>query len=93
MIQHFDGHRSPREDPFHHDVLIDSDSQLYAIVGQERLPTNTYHHQGVDQSTLASLFTPTGIVEDDPWLIEAFESANVILGSSACSGIPNGSMN
>jgi len=74
MIQHFDGHRSPRENPFYHDVLIDVDSRLHEIVGLDRLPTNTYHHQGMDHDTLAPCFTPTGVADPDTWLIEAFES-------------------
>lgn len=74
MVQHFDGHRSSKENPIYHDVLIDPASRLYGIVGQVRLSTNTYHHQGVDAQTLAPLFTSTAVVACEPWLIEAFES-------------------
>ena len=32
-----------------HDVLIEKDSPLYACLGAERLPVNSYHHQAVKQ--------------------------------------------
>lgn len=76
MVQHFDNHRSSDDNPFQHDVIIDAASRLYRIVGAERLTTNTYHHQGIDQATLAPILRPAGIAEPDPWLLEAFESAN-----------------
>lgn len=74
IVQHFDRHRSSREHPVYHDILIDPSSQLYEIVGLKRLPTNTYHHQGIDHETLAERFIPTGFADPDEWLIEAFES-------------------
>jgi putative glutamine amidotransferase len=74
MLQHFDGHRSPRENPFYHDVLIERGSRLHGMVNLERLPTNTYHHQGMDHATLSPTFAPTGLADPDVWLIEAFES-------------------
>ncbi|MEZ4661001.1 MAG: gamma-glutamyl-gamma-aminobutyrate hydrolase family protein [Caldilineaceae bacterium] len=76
MVQHFDNHRSSAENPFQHDVIIDAASRLYQIVGADRLTTNTYHHQGIDQATLAPILRPAGIAEPDPWLLEAFESAD-----------------
>ncbi|MBV7333907.1 gamma-glutamyl-gamma-aminobutyrate hydrolase family protein [Chloroflexi bacterium TSY] len=76
MVQHFEGHRSSRDNPVYHDVLIDPSSRLYDIIGLKRLPTNTYHHQGIDHATLADLFTPSGLADPDQWLIEAFESVD-----------------
>jgi putative glutamine amidotransferase len=74
MIQHFDGHRSPRENPLYHDVVITAGSQLHRIIGIDRLPANTYHHQGLDRATLAPSFTPSGTADPDSWLLEAIES-------------------
>lgn len=74
MVQHFDGHRSSTEKPVVHDVLIEAGSRLFQIVGAERLLTNTYHHQGIDQATLAPILRSAGTAESDPWLLEAFES-------------------
>ncbi len=74
MIQHFDGHRSPRENPVLHDVQLSPESRVSRLIGDTCLPTNTYHHQGMDRETLASLFTPVGFAEADPWLVEAYES-------------------
>ena len=76
MVQHFDNHRSSKDNPIVHDVLIDAATLLYQIVGTERLTTNTYHHQGIDQESLAPILRSSGIAEPDPWLLEAFESAN-----------------
>lgn len=74
MRQHFDGHRSPRENPFYHNVLLEADSQLRRIVGTDCLPTNTYHHQGMDRAAMSPVFTVTGVADPDTWLVEAFES-------------------
>lgn len=75
MVQHFDGHSSTRANPNYHDILITPNTKLHAIVKTERLPSNTYHHQGLDHETLAEIFTPTGLADPDTWLVEAFESA------------------
>lgn len=75
MVQHFEGHRSSREDPNYHDILVTPETKLHAIVKTERLPSNTYHHQGLDHATLADGFIATGIADPDRWLVEAFESS------------------
>jgi putative glutamine amidotransferase len=41
MIQDFDGHRSPKDDPFYHDVIFDRGSRLYQTVGRDALAVNT----------------------------------------------------
>ena len=74
MIQHFDGHRSPRENPVLHDVRLKPQSRLSRLVGDTCLATNTYHHQGMDRKSMASLFVPVGFAEPDSWLVEAYES-------------------
>lgn len=74
MVQHLPGHRSPKESTAYHDVLIAPDSRFQAIVGAERLPVNTFHHQGMDLATMAPLFTPSALAHPDEWLVEAYES-------------------
>ena len=74
MVQDFDGHRSPKVDPFYHDVLVEADSRLHAILGETVVPVNTYHHQGLDEASLAPDFVPAGSARPDDWLIEAIES-------------------
>lgn len=74
MIQHFDGHRSSKDNPIMHDVLVEPESRFYQLIGVERLPSNTYHHQGLDHQTLASTFKAVGVADPDNWLVEAIES-------------------
>ena len=74
MVQHFLGHRSPKESTAFHAVTIVPQSRLHGVVGKTTLPVNTFHHQGLDQTTLASIFQPVAFAEPDPWLIEAYES-------------------
>lgn len=74
MVQHFDGHRSPKEEPFYHDVAVSKSSRLREAVGQDLLTVNTYHHQGVDRSSMAPLFASVGLAHPDDWLVEALES-------------------
>lgn len=74
MVQHLPGHRSPQDGTAYHDVVIAPDSRFQAIVGAERLPVNTFHHQGLDQATMAPLFTPSAVAQPDEWLVEAYES-------------------
>lgn len=76
MVQHFDGHRNTKENPTTHDILVDPKSRFYRLIGVERLPSNTYHHQGLDHQTLAQGFDPVGVADPDTWLVEAFESPN-----------------
>lgn len=74
MVQHLPGHRSPKESTAYHDVVIAPDSRFQAIVGAQRLPVNTFHHQGMDLATMAPLFTPSALAQPDEWLVEAYES-------------------
>lgn len=74
MVQHFEGHSSTRANPNYHDILVTPETKLHKIVKTERLPSNTYHHQGLDHETLAPDFVATGIADPDRWLVEAFES-------------------
>lgn len=74
MIQHFDGHRSPQDATAYHDVHITPHSRFRQIVGQDLLVVNTYHHQGIDQASIAPLFAPAAFAHPDTWLVEAYES-------------------
>jgi putative glutamine amidotransferase len=75
MVQHLDGHRAhPDGATRYHPVEFVGGTRLQEIVGQTSLMTNTFHHQGLDQVTLAPIFTPAGVAADDPWLVEAYES-------------------
>ena len=75
MIQHFDGHRSPLDGATRfHPVRVEQDSKLRGIVATEQFDVNTFHHQGLDRTSLAPLFRPTAIAEPDNWLVEAYES-------------------
>jgi putative glutamine amidotransferase len=74
MIQHLDDHRSPPGQTHFHEVIFAQNSRMRQIVGQERLVTNTFHHQGMDSASLAPIFAPAGFAAPDPWLVEAYES-------------------
>lgn len=74
MVQHFDGHRSPKGETAYHDVQIRPNSQFHQITAMETISVNTFHHQGLDLATLAPGFTAVGFAQPDEWLVEAFES-------------------
>lgn len=74
MVQHFDGHRSPKENPRLHDVVLVNGTRTGTLIGQERLAVNTYHHQGMSADEMAPCFVTTGWADPDSWLVEAFES-------------------
>jgi putative glutamine amidotransferase len=75
MIQHFDGHRSPRKGiTNYHDVMVASQTRFHQIVGEESFAVNTFHHQGMDRASIAPIFTPSALASPDSWLVEAYES-------------------
>lgn len=74
MIQHFDGHRSLPDRTVFHPVEFTPGSRVHQIVGQDKLVVNTFHHQGIDQATLAPGFAPAAYSVPERWLIEAYES-------------------
>lgn len=75
MIQHFTGHRSPKDSTAFHDVVVTPQSRFHQIVGEESFAVNTFHHQGMDQASIAPIFTPSATAFPDSWLVEAYESA------------------
>ena len=75
LLQHVDGHRSPRDSASYHDVDIGAGTLTARVLGQEGpLRTNTYHHQAVTLDVLAPGFRPSGLTVDSPVLVEAMES-------------------
>jgi len=75
MLQHFDGHRSPTEGATRfHAVRVAAASQLRSIVATDSFEVNTFHHQGLDQQSLAPAFRAAALAEPDSWLVEAYES-------------------
>jgi len=74
MVQHLGGHRSPQDGTAYHDVMVAPESRFHTIVGAQRLPVNTFHHQGMDVATMATIFTPVALAQPDEWLVEAYES-------------------
>ena len=53
-------------DEFYHAVQIKKDTQLYEIFGEERIFTNSFHHQSVKQlgnNLIATAYSEDGIVE------------------------------
>ncbi|HOP64096.1 MAG TPA: gamma-glutamyl-gamma-aminobutyrate hydrolase family protein [Spirochaetota bacterium] len=65
-------HRNIFDNPvdLHHDVVIEKGSRLYNIIGTERFPVNSRHHQGVKE-TGRDLFRAA---YSDDGLVEAVES-------------------
>lgn len=75
MIQHFDDHRSPAEGPTRfHPVQVTPGSRFASIVQSAQFDVNTFHHQGLDQTSLAPIFQPAAVAQPDSWLVEAYES-------------------
>jgi putative glutamine amidotransferase len=74
MIQHLDGHRSPKDSTAYHDVIVTPQTRFHQIVGEEAFAVNTFHHQGMDRASIAPIFTPSAIASPDHWLVEAYES-------------------
>ncbi|MCB0116472.1 MAG: gamma-glutamyl-gamma-aminobutyrate hydrolase family protein [Caldilineaceae bacterium] len=74
MVQHLPGHRSPEDRTAMHDVAVKRGTRFHRIVGDSVMPVNTFHHQGIDLTTLAPSLVPAATAQPDPWLLEAFES-------------------
>lgn len=75
LLQHIDGHRSPKERANYHDVAVGAGTLLARVLDTTGpLPTNTYHHQAVTLDTLAPGFRPSGLTVQTPILVEAMES-------------------
>jgi putative glutamine amidotransferase len=63
-LGHYPAHTAP--DELYHSVQINKDTKLYDIFGEERIYTNSFHHQSVKQlgkNLVATAFSADGIVE------------------------------
>jgi len=74
LVQHVDHHRSEPSAPVLHEVVVTPESRLARLVGEGRLPVNTYHHQGVNRLTLAPQLAPAAFDAVLGWLVEAAEA-------------------
>ncbi len=57
--------RPPYDEPIH-DVLVIKDSPLFRLLGTERLPVNSYHHQAVKKlapGLIIMALSPDGLIE------------------------------
>lgn len=75
LVQHLDGHRSPKDGVAYHDVDVAADSLLAQVLGVSgRLAANTYHHQAVTLERLAPGLRSSAVTVDEPRLVEALEA-------------------
>ena len=73
LLQHIEGdshraHDGGAGDSRFHDLLIEPGTKLHALLGQERMETNSRHHQavttdGIAPGLLPTAFSPDGLVE------------------------------
>jgi putative glutamine amidotransferase len=73
LLQHIDGdghraHDGGMGESRFHDIMIERGSKLYALLGRERMQTNSRHHQavtvaGIAPGLVATATSPDGLVE------------------------------
>ena len=59
-------HRQSEGMVYWHDAVFEGDSMLRRLVGSERYPVNSYHHQAVDalaDGLVATAYNPDGLIE------------------------------
>src|SRR5690606_29775991 len=61
MKQDFDGHKRIGNQDTYHDVIVAPRTRLHRIVGEEIFLVNSAHHQGMERSHIAPIFTPSAI--------------------------------
>jgi putative glutamine amidotransferase len=75
LVQHVDGHRSPKDAVHYHAVAIQSDTLLARTLGMDgSITVNTYHHQAVTLERLAPGLRPSADTVDSPALLEGIEA-------------------
>jgi putative glutamine amidotransferase len=75
LVQHVDGHRSPKDAVRYHQVDIAQGTLLARTLGLEgRFTVNTYHHQAVTSERLAPNLQPSAATIDGPALLEGIEA-------------------
>lgn len=59
-------HRQTEGMLYWHDIVFEGDSMLRRLVGSERYPVNSFHHQAVDrlaEGLVATAYNPDGLIE------------------------------
>lgn len=75
LLQHVDGHRSPKDAVNYHDVMIAPDTLLARALGLDgRFTVNTYHHQAVTAERLAPGLRAAAATVAGPPLLEGIEA-------------------
>ena len=75
LVQHVDGHRSPKDAVHYHEVDIAPGTLLARTLGLDgRFTVNTYHHQAVTAERLAPGLVPTAVTVEGPALLEGIEA-------------------
>lgn len=75
LLQHVDGHRSPKESTNYHDVAVTPDTLLARTLELDGpFAVNTYHHQAVTAERLAPDLQASAATVDGPALIESIEA-------------------
>lgn len=65
-LDHRESYKRKIRDFLAHDIVIDPDSRLRGLVGEDRVWVNTSHHQAIDKvapGLVATAWAPDGIVE------------------------------
>lgn len=74
LVQHVDGHRSPKDAVRYHDVAVTPNSLLAQALGMDGIfRVNSYHHQAVTPERLAPGVQPSAATVDWPPLLEGIE--------------------
>jgi putative glutamine amidotransferase len=75
LVQHVDGHRSPKDAVHYHEVDIAPDTLLARTLDLDgRFTVNTYHHQAVTADRLAPGLAASSITVEGPMLLEGIEA-------------------
>lgn len=75
LVQHVDGHRSPKDAVRYHEIAIAPDTLLARTLGLAgRFTVNTYHHQAVTAERLAPGLLSSAATVEGPALLEGIEA-------------------
>lgn len=75
LVQHVDGHRSPKDAVNYHDVAVQPDTLLARTLGLDGpFAVNTYHHQAVTAERLASGLRASAATINGLPLLEGIEA-------------------
>ncbi len=74
LVQHFEGHRSPEDHTAFHKVNLVEGAKVRDAAGSDAIIVNTFHHQGIDELSVAPGYLAAGFADPDTWIVEAIES-------------------